>query len=78
MSRGFKLAPSSQREIDAKITSVDGTKLDLQTGGIGAKSLKTIDDNTHLLQQIVVELRINNKILNEVHDLDVNEQDVLN
>ena len=77
MPKSFRLAPSHQKEIQSTITSVVGTKLDLQTGGIGAKSLKTIDDNTHLLQQILVELKINNKILNEVHDLHVNEQDVI-
>lgn len=73
MSKGFKLAPTNQKEIEANIT-VDGKKLDLGTEGGG--SLKTIDEFTHLLEELIVELRINNYILNEVHDMDVTEEDL--
>ena len=38
--------------------------------------LKTSDTNTHLLKEVIKLLKINNQILNEVHDLNVNELDL--
>jgi len=37
---------------------------------------KVADVNSLILKDILIELKINNAILNEVHDLRVNEQDV--
>ena len=44
--------------------------------GINGDALKTLDENNLLLKEVVKLLQINNKILNEVHDLNVNEQDI--
>ena len=39
-------------------------------------SSKVVGEQEHLLKEILVELKINNKILNEVHDLYVGEEDI--
>jgi len=49
---------------------------DIKKSGPKGESAKVVEVNSHLLRNILVELRITNKILNEVHDLSVNEQDV--
>ena len=45
------------------------------TNFIGESS-KVVEENSKLLKEVIIELKINNRILNEVHDLDVNEQDI--
>jgi len=44
--------------------------------GPQGESDKVADVNSLILKDILVELKINNQILNEVHDLDVNERDI--
>ena len=44
--------------------------------GIAVDALKVADENTIALRQLIVEQRITNKILNEVHDLHVDEEDL--
>jgi len=51
-----------------KIVNVTGT-----AGG----EISTDDFNVKdLIKQVVIQLKINNKILNDVHDLKVNEKDI--
>lgn len=44
--------------------------------GMQGDALKVADENTLILKQILVEQKITNKILNEVHGLYVNEEDL--
>ena len=46
--------------------------------GVNAKLLRVLDENSHLLKELLLELKINNYILNEVHDLSVTEKDIKN
>ena len=48
------------------------------TQGDSEASLTTVDANTDLLKDILVELRITNSILNEVYDLNVTQMDLRN
>ena len=59
-----------------KAIDKDGNVLDVSIGGIQKDALKTSDENSLLLKEVVKQLKINNKILNEVHGLYVNEQDI--
>ena len=40
--------------------------------------LTTVDANTDLLKDILVEIRITNRILNEVYDLNITQLDLRN
>ena len=44
--------------------------------GIRGDALKVTDENTLLLKEVSISLKILIKILNEVHDLNVNETDI--
>ena len=44
--------------------------------GLKGDSLKVIEENSNLLKEIIIQLKINNYILNEVHDLNVTEKDI--
>ena len=67
-----------KRVITDAIKAVDSSGKTKEVGlsGIKGDAIKTSGEQEHLLKQILVELKINNKILNEVHDLNVNEQDI--
>ena len=54
-------------------TTVD---INLPQQGDSDPPLTTVDANTDLLKDILVELRITNRILNEVHDLTVTQLDL--
>ena len=56
--------------------NVAGKRTKLKTSGAKGDSLKVVSDQEYLLKSILIQLKINNKILNEVHDLNVNEQDI--
>jgi len=56
------------------ISNVDNKK---NLGGKKGESLKVTSEEGLLLQQILLELKIVVKILNEVHDLNVNERDLI-
>lgn len=54
-----------------------GKEVEIGAGPLDDGSLKISDSSIYnLLREVVKQLKINNKILNEVHDLDVNEQDI--
>ena len=67
MSGAFKLAPRG--------TTVD---INLPQQGDSEAPLTTVDANTDLLKDILVELRITNQILNEVYDFNVTQLDLRN
>ena len=50
--------------------------IDLPQQGDSEAPLTTVDANTDLLKDILVELRITNRILNEVYDLRVTQTDL--
>ena len=52
--------------------------INLPQQGDSEATLTTVDANTDLLKDILVELRITNRILNEVYDLDVTQLDLRN
>ena len=56
-------------------TTVD---INLPQQGDSEPPLTTVDANTDLLKDILVELRITNTILNEVYDLNVTQMDLRN
>ena len=56
-------------------TTVD---INLPQQGDDEAPLTTVDENTELLKEILVELRITNTILNEVYDLNVTQTDLRN
>ena len=56
--------------------SPGGKLVDIGIDGLARNSLKTFDENNLLIKEVVKQLKINNKILNEVHDLTVNELDI--
>ena len=62
---GFLLQPRG--------TTVD---INLPQQGDSEAPLTTVDANTDLLKDILVELRITNRILNEVYDLNVTQLDL--
>ena len=62
---GFKLQPRG--------TTVD---INLPQQGEDEQPLLVVDANTEILREILVELKINNIILNEVYDLTVTQQDI--
>ena len=49
---------------------------EIGVSGIRNDALKTSEENSNLLEEVVRQLKINNQILNEVHDLYVNETDI--
>ena len=53
-------------------------EINLPQQGDSEAPLITVDENTELLKDILVELRITNRILNEVYDLDVTQLDLRN
>ena len=50
--------------------------INLPQQGDSEAPLTTVDANTDLLKDILVELRITNRILNEVYDLNVTQLDL--
>ena len=51
-------------------------EIDLPQQGDSEPPLTTVDENTELLKEILVELRRNNEILMEVHDLRMSYKDM--
>ncbi len=45
-------------------------------GGLEGDAVKVITEVGEDIKQVVTQLKINNRILNEVHDLNVNEMDI--
>ena len=54
----------------------DGKAIEIGASGIRGDSLKVLEDQSYLLEEILIELKINNYILNEVHDMNVTEKDI--
>lgn len=59
-----------------QIKDADGNVIPVQIGGVGKDAIKVTEENSRILQEVLVALKINNKILNEVHDLNMNELDI--
>ena len=56
--------------------SDDGKAKAIELTGQGGGHLKTYDQNTHLLEEILVELKINNEYLSQITETKVTESDV--
>ena len=70
-------ATKTANEEIRKIRTTDKGAVKVDTGaGLLGSLLKVTEESSHFLKDILVELKINNKILNEVHDLNVTELDV--
>ena len=54
----------------------DGKATEIGASGIEGDSLKVLEENSKLLKEIILELKVNNYILNEVHGLNVDEKDI--
>ena len=71
---------TEKKEEIRKIRVTDKGAVKVDTGasltGIGSDALKVIDENSRLLNEMIIQQKITNVILNEVHDLEVNELDI--
>ena len=63
-------------EAPLKALDSQGKVVDIGVGGVKGDAIKVIEEYNHLLREVVIQLKINHAILNEVHDLYVNEQDI--
>ena len=69
---------TARRLITSALRGLRGGKTqEIGAAGITDDALKVITENGHLLEEILVELKINNAIGNEAFDLDFKEDDII-